>query len=713
MTAISRSVGLNLMTNVEELSAPLSTLQGYMRQPPVTFYGALAGQKNVVPQVGSMTIWSAETLTLETWVQNEWGKHALYAATPNSGDALTYNALTSLWQPTPINAPIINSLKVYNDSTSILEVKRYYSGNALTNTSGLTTGTMTPSGAHTLTGGTNTTYRITIDTTGAAADATFKWSNDAGATYQAFNVPMVVGTAAGRKVLTPILLENGVYVTFGNGAYTSGDYWSFVAIAASNQLYDLQVDTTNSIVKVGATIQIANDSSFSLWKASSTVLNFKWDSTGGATQFSYDRTLRNFSWSDRGNSLISFWGGTTGAGSTAFVGVDAALQLPVILTPATPPAGIGRAYQKGEKPYWLDSGGVESIIPQAAKAETITGTWSFTAANITTSSITTLSTTTIKAISSGTTRIAFNVGSPSITLTGDTSIIGAISASTTVSAVTSIDSAIFQVNTDPGFIRDNGATARVTIGTASPEITLTGDVKFATAAAKLMDSAGGTKITVATTGVTIPTLLGAVTASGAWTFSAAGTALTVTNNALVSGTLTVTSGIISSSWIINPDFYDALFGTVRIHLATTSPHVKLTGDTTTSGYLNVGVATAPTNTAAGDLTYKGKETATPSAQQSIAVSAPIVANARIVQISTTTAANMTATPTIADGADGQIVTVVNTGTNTFTIQDQGTLASSNLRLVGATFAVATRDNITLMYNAAIGDWVEIARSNVT
>ncbi len=110
----------------------------------------------------------------------------------------------------------------------------------------------------------------------------------------------------------------------------------------------------------------------------------------------------------------------------------------------------------------------------------------------------------------------------------------------------------------------------------------------------------------------------------------------------------------------------------------------------------------------GNFITIGTRTATPSTQQSIAVSAPIVANAEVVQISTTTAANMTATPTIADGADGQILVVLNTGANTFTLQDQGTLGGSNLRLVTAGVALGTRDSVQLMYSAATGDWVQIA-----
>lgn len=112
----------------------------------------------------------------------------------------------------------------------------------------------------------------------------------------------------------------------------------------------------------------------------------------------------------------------------------------------------------------------------------------------------------------------------------------------------------------------------------------------------------------------------------------------------------------------------------------------------------------------GNVNAVGTRIATPSTQQSIAVSAAIVANAEVVQISTTTAANLTATPTIADGTDGQMLLVVNTGTNAFTLQDQGTLAGSNLRLTATGITLGTRDSIKLMYSAAIGDWIQVAPS---
>lgn len=74
---------------------------------------------------------------------------------------------------------------------------------------------------------------------------------------------------------------------------------------------------------------------------------------------------------------------------------------------------------------------------------------------------------------------------------------------------------------------------------------------------------------------------------------------------------------------------------------------------------------------------------------------------------------LTSAPTIADGVQGQIVDITNVDTaDTVTIQDQGTLAGSNLRLGATTRALAPRDSIRLKYDTTVGDWVEERFNNV-
>ena len=57
--------------------------------------------------------------------------------------------------------------------------------------------------------------------------------------------------------------------------------------------------------------------------------------------------------------------------------------------------------------------------------------------------------------------------------------------------------------------------------------------------------------------------------------------------------------------------------------------------------------------------------------------------------------------------------IVNVDTvDTITLQDQGTLAGSNLRLGAATRALGPRDSIMLMYDSVVADWVELNYNTV-
>lgn len=105
---------------------------------------------------------------------------------------------------------------------------------------------------------------------------------------------------------------------------------------------------------------------------------------------------------------------------------------------------------------------------------------------------------------------------------------------------------------------------------------------------------------------------------------------------------------------------------------------------------------------------------TPSTAQNItAVTATILANATVVQLTADASYTLTSAPTVADGQNGQVLIIVNVDTvDTITIQDQGTLASSNLRLSATTIALAPRDSIILMYSNTVADWVEIGQTNV-
>lgn len=156
--------------------------------------------------------------------------------------------------------------------------------------------------------------------------------------------------------------------------------------------------------------------------------------------------------------------------------------------------------------------------------------------------------------------------------------------------------------------------------------------------------------------------------------------------------------------------------------AARDPNPRLTADA--SGKFSWGSGVAGTDTAlyrsaAGVLTIAtpagnpaalaiiGKRIATPQASQTVVAGTAISVTSEVVQISATGAVTMTAAPTIADGTDGQMLTLLNVGSFNITVQDQGTLAGSNLRLTAATVTLAPRQSIKLMYSATVGDWVQV------
>jgi len=74
---------------------------------------------------------------------------------------------------------------------------------------------------------------------------------------------------------------------------------------------------------------------------------------------------------------------------------------------------------------------------------------------------------------------------------------------------------------------------------------------------------------------------------------------------------------------------------------------------------------------------------------------------------------LTAAPTIADGRDGQLAVLVNTGSYTITLQDMGTLGGSNLRLAATTRALyPSRGVLELIFDSTMGGWVEKSYTNV-
>jgi hypothetical protein len=102
----------------------------------------------------------------------------------------------------------------------------------------------------------------------------------------------------------------------------------------------------------------------------------------------------------------------------------------------------------------------------------------------------------------------------------------------------------------------------------------------------------------------------------------------------------------------------------------------------------------------------------PSAAQSITgVGSTILANATIIVLNPDGNYTLTSAPTIANGFTGQIVYITsgNAEANIVTIQDQDTLANSNLQFGATTRALGARDVLTLIFDGT--DWIEVSYAN--
>ena len=101
--------------------------------------------------------------------------------------------------------------------------------------------------------------------------------------------------------------------------------------------------------------------------------------------------------------------------------------------------------------------------------------------------------------------------------------------------------------------------------------------------------------------------------------------------------------------------------------------------------------------------------------QTVVASDTIAPTASLVCLNAAANRDMTSTPHISDGVDGQVLTVMNcdTGTDTIELNDQANVASSGLQLAGNSDVILSPgQSITLVYTSAGGasDWFEIART---
>ncbi len=191
----------------------------------------------------------------------------------------------------------------------------------------------------------------------------------------------------------------------------------------------------------------------------------------------------------------------------------------------------------------------------------------------------------------------------------------------------------------------------------------------------------------------------------------------LTNNMHLYGTLAVNGGqITSTTGAISFDNENlTTTGTLtlpRLNFTDTATCIDRTsGDGWINIHADIGVEINSPIINVTDLyiagSMSGEEIHTPSATQVIdaAVDA-ILADAAVVVLNPDGNYILTSTPTIANGTVGQILYIItaNGEANTVTVQDQGTLAGSNLQLGAANRVIGAMDVLTLIFDGT--DWLE-------
>lgn len=115
----------------------------------------------------------------------------------------------------------------------------------------------------------------------------------------------------------------------------------------------------------------------------------------------------------------------------------------------------------------------------------------------------------------------------------------------------------------------------------------------------------------------------------------------------------------------------------------------------------------------GTSTVTGATILTPSSVQTVSAGTAVLANAGSIEVAGNGGAiTLTGTPTIADGANGQLLYIMGTSNaNTVTFQDEGSLAGSNIELGAASRDLGLGDVIVLQFRTTASAWVEVSFAN--
>jgi hypothetical protein len=106
------------------------------------------------------------------------------------------------------------------------------------------------------------------------------------------------------------------------------------------------------------------------------------------------------------------------------------------------------------------------------------------------------------------------------------------------------------------------------------------------------------------------------------------------------------------------------------------------------------------------IPWQGLQSFVPSTTQAITgTTSTILANSNIVNVDPNGTYTLTGTPIIANGTNGQVMTLCNVDTSlTLTLSDEAVVAGSNIRNGGTNLAIGPLACKDLVYSTALGDW---------
>lgn len=119
-------------------------------------------------------------------------------------------------------------------------------------------------------------------------------------------------------------------------------------------------------------------------------------------------------------------------------------------------------------------------------------------------------------------------------------------------------------------------------------------------------------------------------------------------------------------------------------------------------------------TFSGNNPYTGRRITVPSSIQTLTASDAVVITSEASAITSASAIDLVSAPTIASGADGEQIVLMNVGGYRITFQDRGNLTGSNLCLVGDdNYDLLSHRTMQFIYSDVVGCWLQMGGIQAT